>query len=288
MVLGKPEVQLAIPAYAAIGESPVFDQRTGELCWVDLESGYLFRSALRDGIDRRWELGTMIGAIAPRATKPGFAVAVAQGFGTAVDGVLTLIDPVLPTAATRMNDAKCDPLGRLWAGSTTLDFAPGQGALHRWDGQVPSSVMYEGLTLPNGLGWNFEASAMYLADSKAGMVMRADFDLARGEVGKFHPLFTIDSGVPDGLAVDMEGCMWVAAWGGWAVHRFDAKGRRIGTVEMPVSQPSSCAFAPDGTLYVTSARAGLCETALSEEPLAGSVFRVSNDARGVPIAAFAA
>jgi sugar lactone lactonase YvrE len=281
------DVHVAIRAEAEIGESPVFDARTGELCWVDLANGHLIRSDLARGTHRRWELGTMLGATAPRATQPGFAVAVAEGFGVVVDGVLKILDPVLPTAATRMNDAKCDPLGRLWAGSTTLNFTPGLGALHRWDGRSASSVMYEGLTLPNGLGWNLDADTMYLADSKAGTVMRASFDLENGEIGEFRTIATIDFGVPDGLAVDVEGCLWVAAWGGAAVHRIDPTGRRMRTIDMPVSQPSSCAFAADGTLYVTSARAGLDAAALRAEPLAGSVFTIATDTLGVSVAAFA-
>lgn len=281
------DVQVAIRANAEIGESPVFDPRSGELCWVDLANGHLFRSDLGRGIDRRWELGTMLGAIAPRIMESGFAVAVAKGFGVVVDGVLEVVDPVLPDPASRMNDAKCDALGRLWAGSTTLDFEPGRGRLHCWDGRSPSSVMYEGLTLPNGLGWNLEADIMYLADSKTGTVMSAVFDLERGEIGELHPLVTIDFGVPDGLAVDVEGCLWVAAWGGSAVHRFDPAGRHIRTIVMPVSQPSSCAFGDDGTLYVTSARAGLDAVALRAESLAGSVFAIATATRGVPVAAFA-
>ncbi|RFA23215.1 SMP-30/gluconolactonase/LRE family protein [Subtercola boreus] len=282
------ELQVAIRVEAEIGEGPVFDSRTGQMCWVDLANGYHFQSDLARGVERRWSLGTVLGAAAPRANQPGFAVAVAEGFGLVVDGVLDVVDPVLPASNTRMNDAKCDPLGRMWAGSTTLDFVPGRGALHRWDGVSPSTLMYENLTLPNGLGWNAEANTMYLADSKAGTVMNANFDLEHGEIGEFRPLATIDSGVPDGLAVDMDGCLWVAAWGGSAIHRFDHAGRLMLTIDMPVSQPSSCAFAPDGTLYVTSARAGLDAATLRAEPLAGSVFRIATGTRGVPVAAFGA
>lgn len=286
--MGTTEVHLAVRAEAEIGEGPVLDARTGELCWVDLARGHLVRSDLGRGVDHRWELGTMLGAAAPRAVEPGFAVAVSDGFGFVVDGALEVVDPVLPTAATRMNDAKCDPLGRLWAGSTTLDLVPGRGALHRWDGRSPSTVVREGLTLPNGLGWNLGADTMYLADSATGTVMSAGFDVERGEVGAFRTLVTIDVGVPDGLAVDVEGCLWVAAWGGSAVHRFDPAGRRVRTVRTPVTQPSSCAFAEDGTLYVTSARAGLDAAALRAEPLAGSVLSIQTGTRGVPVAAFAA
>ncbi|WP_217275191.1 SMP-30/gluconolactonase/LRE family protein [Microbacterium hominis] len=282
------DVRPIIRAEARVGEGPVTDPRTGRLCWVDILAGDLLQSDLDGGTTERWEFDTYLGAIAPRASQSGFAVAVAEGFGFAVDGALAIEDPVLADPQLRMNDAKCDPLGRLWAGSNDLAFASGRGSLHRWDGGGASTVIRSGLTLPNGLGWTEDAGTMILIDSMAGTVMRAPFDVDRGEVGDFVPFATVDDGLPDGLAVDREDCVWVAIWGASAVHRYDLSGRLIERVDMPVSQPSSCSFAADGTLYVTSAREGLSAEQLAREPLAGSVFAIDTDTRGVPVAAFAA
>jgi sugar lactone lactonase YvrE len=276
-----------IRAEARVGEGPVIDPRTGRLCWVDILSGDLLQSTLDTGETERWRFDTYVGAIAPRVTQPGFAVAAAEGFGFAVDGELVIEDPVLPDPALRMNDAKCDPSGRLWAGSNDLEFAEGRGALHRWDGKAASTVVRRGLTLPNGLGWTNDARSMLLIDSMAGVIMRAPFDIDRGTVGEFTPLVKIDGGLPDGLAVDQEDGVWVAVWGASSVHRYDSGGRLIERIGLPVSQPSSCAFAEDGTLFVTSAREGLSAAQLANEPLAGSVFAIDTDTRGVPIAAFA-
>jgi sugar lactone lactonase YvrE len=281
------EVRAIIRAEARVGEGPVIDPRTGRLCWVDILSGDLLQSELDTGATQRWRFDTYVGAIAPRATQPGFAVAVSEGFGFAINGGLVIEDPVLPDPALRMNDAKCDPLGRLWAGSNDLGFAEGRGALHRWDGRAASTVVRRGLTLPNGLGWTHDARSMLLIDSMAGVIMRAPFDVDRGTVGEFTPLVKIDAGLPDGLAVDQEDGVWVAVWGASSVHRYDREGRLIERIGLPVSQPSSCAFAEDGTLFVTSAREGLSGAQLAKEPLAGSVFAIDTDTRGVPIAAFA-
>ena len=57
---------------------------------------------------------------------------------------------------------------------------------------------------------------------------------------------------------------------------------------MPVTQPSSCAFGDDGTLYITSARHGLTAEELRDQPHAGSVFALATATRGVAIHAFAA
>lgn len=287
MVSDYPLPDVVVPARSTVGEGPVWDERTGRLCWVDIEEGRLVETDLTTGSSRTTHVATMLGAAVPRASEPGFAAAVAEGFGLVVDGTLTVVDPVLPEPNLRMNDAKCDSAGRLWAGSTDLSFQQGAGALHRWDGREPSTRVVTGLTLPNGLGWDLDDTVMYVIDSMAHDLLRARYDPDDGIVGTFKPVCRVDEGLPDGLAVDVEGCVWVAVWGGSAVHRYTPEGALAERVPMPVTQPSSCAFGKDGTLYITSARSGLDDDQLATEPLAGSVFAVQTTTRGVPVHAFA-
>jgi sugar lactone lactonase YvrE len=284
-VFDQPEV--AIRADAETGEGPVFDRRTGHLVWVDIPHGSLLETDLVIGQTASTSLGTSLGAAVPRAGEQGFAVAVADGFGIVADGLLDVVDRALPEADRRMNDAKCDSAGRLWAGSTHVAYEAGAGALHCWTGTEPSRVVATGLTLPNGIGWTADDTQMYLVDSMNHHLLRASFDAATGETGEFTEFARIETGLPDGLAVDVEGCIWVAVWGGAAVLRFDPDGRLIARVPMPVDQPSSCAFGDDGTLYITSAWAGLDDSARARQPLAGSVFALDSGTRGVPVSAFA-
>ena len=107
-------------------------------------------------------------------------------------------------------------------------------------------------------------------------------------LGELAPLCRVDPALPDGLAVDVDGSLWIAVWGGSEVRRYDSAGHLTGTVAMPVTQPSSCAFGDDGTLYITSARTGLTAEDLQSQPHAGSVFALATATRGVPIHAFAA
>lgn len=284
-VLPPPDV--VIRAQATVGEGPVWDQRTGRLCWVDINNGLLFENDLATGEQARWSMGTLLGAAAPRARDEGFAVAVSDGLGLFAAGELQLLDPVLPEPHRRMNDAKCDSHGRLWAGSTHTEFVAGLGALHRWDGRTPSKVMASGFSLPNGLGWNAEDTVMYLADSMTNQLLSAPYRGEEGEIGEFTQLCTVESGLPDGLAVDMDGCSWVAVWGGYEVRRYSPLGHLLARVPMPVEKPSSCAFSEDGTLYITSASADISVADLDAQPLAGSVFAVSTNTRGVPVRPFA-
>ena len=280
--------ELLLRATAQVGESPLWDDRTGELVWIDMPTGELHRVDPGTGVDRVRLVGGALGAVAVRAAG-GFVAAYPDGFGLIGSGPLEPLAAVLPEPELRMNDAKCDPAGRFWAGSTEVGFAPGRGALRclHSDGRV--DAVWAGLVLPNGLGWSPDGRTFYLADSVARVVYRADFDPAAGRLGDRVPWLSPGWGeaMPDGLCVDDEGCVWLALWGGSEVRRYAPSGRLVGTVALPVSQAASCVLGPGPTLYVTTARAGLSAAALAAEPLAGSVFAVPAPAAATPLGSYA-
>lgn len=276
--------ELLLERDANTGEGPVFD---GDfLHWVDIPKGLIHKTDLRSLMTESISLKVSIGAAVPIESSDGYAVAYKGGFASVENGALNPINPFLTDPEYRMNDAKCDARGRLWGGSCHIKFNPGQGKLHRWDGGDSNHVMVENLALPNGLGWNNENTLIYLADSMAKKVFVSDFDLADDFVPQFRELITIETGVPDGLAIDNEGCIWLALWGGSRVVKISPQGVIISEHHFPVAQPSSCAFGSDGTLFVTSARAGLSESDLAEQPLAGSLFTLTTNTSGVPVSKF--
>jgi len=281
-------VDVFIECSATVGEGPVLAEDSTILYWVDIDEGRLYKADLRDRKQTVWDLGTMLGAVAPCRARPGLAVAVADGFGIFERGQLQMVDKALPSANMRMNDAKCDSRGRLWAGATETRFAMGEGALYRWCGDETSTLVRRGFTLPNGLGWSPDDCTMYLVDSMRHEVLRAPYRAEEGEVGEFEPWLDVEGGLPDGLAVDMDGCVWLAIWAGGEVRRYSPDGEQLAVVPMPVQKPSSCAFGGDGTLYITSARAGLSDEELARQHLAGSVFALATSCEGVPVQAFAA
>jgi sugar lactone lactonase YvrE len=93
---------------------------------------------------------------------------------------------------------------------------------------------------------------------------------------------------PDGLTVDERGDIWVAMWDGGALRCYSAEGS-LRTLPIPVDRPTSCAFGGParGTLFITTARHGLDETALRRQPDAGRVFRAENvGVSGAPCAPY--
>ena len=278
----KPE--LLLQATAEVGEGPILYGNS--LLWVDIPAGNIHETNLISLQTKTTTLETHVGAVAPFEVNGRFAVACKEGFAILAEGTLDVRDPFLSDSNFRMNDAKCDARGRLWGGSCQMDFEIGKGKLHRWEGGEQNKVMMESLSLPNGIGWSSDNSLMYLADSMTKKVYVSEFDLADDFVPTFRELISIDSGVPDGLAVDVEGCIWLAVWGGSRIMRISPQGTIVEEHHFPVSQPSSCAFGSDGTLFVTSARAGLSEADLLKQPLAGSLFTISTSTTGVPVSRF--
>jgi sugar lactone lactonase YvrE len=127
---------------------------------------------------------------------------------------------------------------------------------------------------------------MYFVDSTTQRIDVLDFDGAGGEVADRRPLVEIDprDGLPDGLAVDAEGGIWVCLFGGGALRRYGPDGTLDAVFRLPVTNPTSPVFAgPDlRTLYVTSARHRLSLGQLAIEPLAGAVLALEPGVRGQP------
>lgn len=113
-----------------------------------------------------------------------------------------------------------------------------------------------------------------------------DFDLDTGAATNRRPFVHIDDtpGVPDGLAVDLDGGVWVALWGGAQVRRYSPEGLVTDVVDLPVDQPTSCTFGGEAgdILFITTARLGLSEEQLAAAPLAGSVLACRPRYRGDP------
>jgi sugar lactone lactonase YvrE len=191
----------------------------------------------------------------------------------------------------RFNDCKCDPAGRLWAGTMSGEHAPGEASLYRLvpGGQIECVIT--GTTISNGLGWTPAGDRMYFIDSTAQRIDAFDYDAGTGEIAGRRTFARIDpsDGKPDGMTVDSEGGIWVALFAGGAVRRYGQDGALEAHIELPVTNPTSPVFGgPDlRTLYVTSARHELSEEQLAAEPLAGAVFALEPGVTGLPSNRFA-
>lgn len=274
----KPEVVLN--AGAELGEGPVWDNSTQTLIWVDLLRGVVHRSDLVRGVDEVIDVGRPVGAVAPRAGG-GLVIATAAGFESldpATGSVTTLAAVEQDQAETRMNDGKCDPRGRFWAGTMAEDATPGKGALYRLDPDGSVQLVIDQVTISNGLAWDEARNTMYFIDTGRASIDAFDYDPESGGIGRRRCLVEIprEKGLPDGMAIDNEGGLWVALCFGWCVNRYTPQGELDDVIAFPVSEVTSCAFGGSdlGDLYVTTGSLGLQPAELRAQPGAGGVFRL--------------
>jgi sugar lactone lactonase YvrE len=272
--------ELVVDARARLGEGPLWDARSAELLWVDILAGVVHRFDPVTGEDRAFDAGSYVGAVVPRASG-GYALAVAAGFAAASDdGEVTPLAAVDHDDAVRMNDGACDSAGRFWAGSMRLDEGAGGGCLYRLDADRRVEQICHGVTISNGIAWSPDDTLLYYVDTPTCAIDVFDFDPETGDAVERRVLTRVD-GHPDGLVVDVEGCLWVAFWGGGQVRRYSPHGALAEVIDVPAAHTTKAAFGgPElRDLYIT--------TAAGDEPHAGGLFVVHPGVAGLPAHAYA-
>jgi D-xylonolactonase len=146
----------------------------------------------------------------------------------------------------------------------------------------PELVTHCANLLEQGPVWVAAESAIYWVDIKRPAIWRKQWP--GGEPSFWTPQFGEGEGYPDGMTVDAAGCLWVAFWDGWCLRRFAPDGTLLARLNVPVQRPTSCAFGGErlDKLFITTARIGLSEAALAEQPLAGALLVASPDVGGLP------
>lgn len=287
------DVDLILDARADLGEAPSWDADAGDLIWVDITGGVVHRFDPGTERDEAFEVGQPVGAAVPTSSGR-LALAANSGFlvlDPATGEIEQIVELEEAQPGTGMNDGKCDPAGRFWAGTKDVEGGRALGSLYRLDADHRLTKVLTGVTISNGLGWSPDHRTMYYIDSPTYRIDAFDYDITSGTVSnrRSHVEIPRSWGLPDGMTVDEQGFLWVAFWGGSAVRRIAPDGRVDAVVRFPVTQVTSCAFVgPDlSDLFVTSARSGLTDAALNEQPLAGGLFRVRPGVRGLRSPRFA-
>lgn len=288
------EPQLLLDTRSPLGEGPLWDTDRKVLWWIDILERLVQCYNPADESNQTWDIGQMPGTLV-RAQDDRLVVAAEKGFlyfDPATGTTETITDPEPEYPEHRFNDGKCDPAGRLWAGTMPICEEGATGAMYclHADGHAPP--MATDYAIPNGIAWNADATIMYHIDSPTRRIDAWDFDCATGAINNRRPIYhvTQEGAFPDGMATDVEGKLWLALWGGWGVVRLDPEtGEELDRLELPVSQVSACAFGGENMdeLYITSARKNLGPEALENEPHAGSLFKARLGIQGLPFTRFA-
>lgn len=290
-----PATRLIVDSRCAIGESPLWDTARRALFWVDIPAGTVFRLDIAGGTLRRWEFDRPVGSLG-LARSGRLVVAVGSevrmlDLDSGAHRLLAEVEPRFPEF--RLNDGKVGPDGAFWVGSmhdVPPDRQRPEACLYRVsaDGRVERRI--DGLKVSNGLAWTADGRTMFSTDSRGPWIDRWDFDPATGGLSGRRRLRELSEaeGRPDGGACDAAGTYWSCGVSAGCLNNFDAEGRLLRRLPLPLPAPTMPCFAGDEltTLYVTSLRKGLSEAALALAPASGGVLAVEIGVAGAPVALF--
>jgi L-arabinonolactonase len=261
-----------------LGECVLWDHRTQQLQWTDIESSCLWQWDMTNAAPRRFELPQRLGSFALTQDPEIYVGAFENGFAhfSAAQSMFEMRAPVTQgTRHLRMNDGRTDRNGVFWAGSMAQAAGSSMGSLWRFGGNDAATAHLHDIHIPNSLCWNGAGDVMYFADSPRNIIWAYDFDAASGPTGEPRIFAQTPPGIhPDGSCIDAQDHLWNAQWGGGEIVRYRPDGSIERRLPLPVSQPSCVAFAGPNLdqLCITTARVDLDASALSQQPLAGALL----------------
>lgn len=282
------KAELVLDTKSELGEGALWNHKTGQLMWINIEGKILNIYNPESGFNREMLTGQKIGTVVP--TESGHAlVALKKGiyhFNLETGSKKLLAAPEAAIENNRFNDGKCDPSGRFWAGTMSMIGEKETGTLYRFDADSSIHAIIPNVSISNGIVWSLDNKKMYYIDTPTQKVMGYDFDVETGNITNPKVAVKVpeEMGSPDGMTIDENGNIWVALWGGSAVACWNPEtGALLQTIKVPAKNVTSCAFGDDdlGTLYITSARTATSEEELLQYPHAGGLFKVQPGVKGV-------
>ena len=267
------------------GEGPAWSPRWAGPRFVDMLAGDLCELQPTGNVNRR-HVGPIAAMIRPR-TRPGFIVAgehnLLLAYDDALDAELTPLPDIVTDSRVRFNEGGCDPAGQLFVGTMAYNQQPGAGGLYRISTSLSVEVVKNGVTVSNGIGWSPDTSHCYYVDSATRRIDRYAWS-SDGLTDRRLLVSIAGDGQPDGLAIDSDGNIWVALFGGGQVHCYTPVGDLVAVVEVPVAQVTAVCFSGENLddLLITTSRNSLNDP----EPAAGALFHCTPGTRGLPLQCF--
>ena len=288
------EPKCIVPAGDGTGEGALWSAGENALYWVDITRFLIHRMDYASRATQSWFFDQPVAAIGLTSRPDTHVVALASKvimWQPANDARGDFAVPDDTSPRTRLNDGRPDPAGNFWVGSMQNNVAPDgsdlpiddhtSGRLFRIRRNGEVSVEKSGIGIANTLCWSPAGDKFYFGDTLKNAISVWDYSLGRGAIDNERVFFEgFERGLPDGSAMDREGYLWNARYGGGCVVRVAPDGGIDRIVDLPVDNVTTCTFGGPllRTLFITTARGGNGPL----ERLAGGLFAVEVDAPGLP------
>ena len=172
------------------------------------------------------------------------------------------------------------------AGTMAYENPTNQGSLYRLDTDLSVHKIFGDVAISNGIIWSLDHTTMYYIDTLRKSVRAFDYADETGDISNERVIINVpeEVGMPDGMAIDSEGMLWVAHYGGSCVSRWNPNtAQLLEKIDLPVTQVTACAFGGPNMdiLFITSAAQELDAAELERQPLAGGLFSIKTPYQGV-------
>ena len=291
-MVNKTGVAVLYPSGCILGESPMWHNERQSCFWVDIEGCMIYEYSLFDKKNRQYQLSKRVSLVVKGSISDQLIVGLQGGIArfNLVTETLTMLTTELNAdwKSYRCNDGGCDNVGRLWISTTELNHKEDAGALYCINKDLHVNKKLDRLSISNGMAWTIDNQRMYHTDSVTGAIKSYFYDERTGDLEFERIVVQIpaENGVPDGIALDAEGKLWIALWGGYGVGRFDVdSGEMVGFIDVPAPNVSSCAFVGNALdqMIITTAKKGMTENDLKDFPESGHIFIVEPGVTGAPV-----
>jgi sugar lactone lactonase YvrE len=290
-------VECLVEAKDLVGESPLWHPEHECVYWTDINGFKINRYSPETKELKSWRFDGPVTTLSLTTAAQWLLVAVGGRlilWSAQTDRRIPFAQPERDWPHNRLNDGATDPSGVFWVGSMRNNVGPEgsdlkvdgfTGSLYRVTADGDVSVADSGFGITNTMVWSPDRSTFYCACSVRNIIYAYDYDAGSSSI-RNRRLFVQNgaAGVPDGSAMDEEGCLWNCRYSGGCIVRISPEGKIVEEIRMPASNVTNCEFGGEDlrTLYVTSASLG----AVEEEKLAGGLFVIRTEVRGVGPARF--
>lgn len=290
------KLQTFSKAYCELGEGPLWHPARNSLFWLDIAEQKLYEKQFdspEPDFDSKWDLDEIGSAMALNQANPdSLYIITDKSFGEfcLLRKHYTPIIQYNTNQLIRANDGSTSPDGCFWFGTMEKEPKNAAGNIYVITPQGEIHNIQDNFCIPNTFCWSGDGNTVFISDSADQKMFSFHSNMSSLSLTgkKLFIKSPSSASTPDGGAVDTNGNIWNAHWGGEKVVCYNLRGEILSEIKIPALQPSSCCFGgPDNSyLFITTAKEGMSKTDLKRLPQSGNVFIMKMSVKGQSIPPF--